>query len=199
MPGPTPISAPYRVTFNYTVDGLSHNMRQYCDAQPDILDSTGWALVGHSLLGNPGLSVAAQAVWALLQPMYEAVVASFNGAVLEQRVGVAYVPIASYFTGSTPTNTGYNKAAQNTFFFYGPSRNIHKLVLFENAFGAPVKVTSLGGLPADLLAIVNSCSSPSGAFDIGNWAMDRAGQTGMTWVSYVSSLNRKVRRRRGLV
>ena len=67
MAGPTPITAPHRVTFFYTGAAFPHKLRFFASAIASGTDPSGWALLARS--GATGFKVIADAVAVLLAGM----------------------------------------------------------------------------------------------------------------------------------
>ena len=199
MTGPTPIVATGRLVFTYNVDGLAHNLRQYCNWSTDSADPTGYGVAPIS--GGPtiGLSVAADRFWSLLGPMLSAAATTFGVAELQELAVGAYVPLADWSTSVAPSGGGGAfHATQNTVFMRDTTHKVHKCIFVEGVFGAPYKNSSLGALSPSAHAFAVAFVTPTVAGDMGFWARSRAANGVASFTSMIGTLNRKLRRRRGL-
>lgn len=195
----TPLSAVNRIEFQFIVDGQPHRFRHYCRVAAS-LDPSGYS-VNARPPGTPiGVSVAVDRVWTLLAPIYPAANSSFGSAVIQQFSGGAWLPIAAWNTAVTPSaGFAYVKAGQLTMTMRDSAFHKVRAIWLEQGAPIPFKTTSPTGGGAQLNAIAAGYTSPSAiAFDPGLWVRGRSDLYISSFVSFVTDLNDRVRRTRGI-
>lgn len=194
MSGPTPIVPNGEVRLDYTVASLVHQVRMRCSINnpagpsPYLLDLFGG--------GTINWATAVHQFDALVSAFYHSDVA-FGSWTLYQRVGTNYVPLDGASSTAAGTNTGDNQAAgQMTLTAKNAANLLDKFVFLESSFLPPQKVTSYpyGGAGTFMDDWINTASG-----HLGSWVLGRNGQPATRLLANVVTLNRKIRRRRGLV
>lgn len=198
MPGPTPITAPHRISFFYVTATLTHVVRFYCRLTTSS-DPTGHNIVTRAFLGTIGAQLACDRITELLAPLFSAASASFGNFTLEERSGTTWIPLVNTVGAHAPSSgLATALATQQTFFFYSTDRTIHKNVLLENVYAAPGKANTTATVPVAVKNWIDSLNAPGLAEDPGQWVLSRDAAYIGSWLSVVSTLNRKTRRRRSL-
>lgn len=192
---PTPITATHKLALRINVGGLIHVQNLFVDAVASG-DSTGFDLVCQAS-ANLALS-AAIAMWiAVVQPFYYS---SITGAgwTLYAWSDPNYVPVSAgtlAFTGSA--GSAYVPANEITLFFRDSLQRAAKITFLETSFQTPYKNTDPSALSGAAAALVGSFIGNTAA-DLGSFVKSRGDGNPDRYISLVSALNRRVRRRRGL-
>ena len=197
MPGPTPLTATHRMELNMLCAGLNHQMRFLCHA---VLVGGTWELENNGGYTNPTFDGAVDQVLNLFAQIYDAGEMTFGPATLAHYVSGAYFPIHTYNSSVVPVATGnVAPASQITYVFNSTLFEKIKIVAMETNEVAPQHQTAIAGLSADEAAIVNSVIAPTSDVDLGNWMRSRGNEAPDGFVGFTVSLNKRVRRDRGLV
>lgn len=196
----TPLTATYRVTFNYTVDGLHHKMRTYLGVAASG-DVTGFNVVDRLAVGTLGLSVAMDALWTLFKPLYSAAHTTLDQAVLEQHVGIAWLPVATYQTAIVATGGALpTPAAQMTMSMRDTAFHKVRNLTLESEVTIPLKTSIPAGFGAPFTAWANGFTQVQPFANSSPWLWVR-GRSNLylgSFVSMVTDANDKLRRARGI-
>jgi len=192
---PTPIGTSHVLSFGYAVDGLTHHTRFLVDAVASA-DSTGFSL--HSQIGaDQGLSAVITAFIAVWEALMDNS-ATADGVTLYEVVSGTLIPKYSgswSFTGSAGT---YHPASQHTIVLRDGLNKIAKQVIVEIPSNVPYRVTSIASLPTSPLKTYLLDMTDNSNGHIGSWMKSRADGFPDRFISIVGTLNRKIRRRRGI-
>lgn len=194
--GPTPITADGRLTMLYTSAGIQHKLRLRC--QIDHFTTPDWYL--KSSTGTPvKASDAADEVFTLLAGLYKSGTSSFDGWELDKYVSGAYLPQQAGATAITPSDSAAVQVAQQVTVTFRDDNFKKVRFIFLEQRTTPAAKYSYGQLGGEYLALVNSIIGETSS-DIGRWYCGRgdADTNSLSYVSLVSTYNRKLRRRRGL-
>lgn len=194
--GPTPILPNGRLTINYSSNGIAHKLRMRCNWTTSVLVPFVLQQASGSLIA---VQDAADMVFTLIAPLYKAAQATMDGWQLDNYSGGAYLPLVTGSTAVTPSDTANTQVAQQvTITFRDPNYKKVRFIFFEQR-QTPAAKYSYSQLGGSYLDLVNSILDETDA-GIGSWFCGR-GDTpinGLSYLSLVSSYNRKLRRRRGL-
>lgn len=196
---PTPLTAPYRLVMKYTVNTFLHKQQNYVDVVPsgdpsgyDLLDQRG---------GSPiGLQTGVDAFFTKIAPFYNPAWSSFDGWLLEARVGTAFVFLAAGITTVVPTSAGNFEIANGLVITGKDDDNrIMPAMLYEGTFGGAVRVTAAAGLTVASRALMNYFFNPDGtaaATAAWFWRGSRSMVPAQRWIAWVVDTNEKLRRAR---
>jgi len=192
----TPILADSQLDLTYIVEGFPHKMQLRCNRT----SQTGgfWYLAQASGSGIKAAD-AADMMFTLLSPLYKPAQASFVGYQLQSYVDGAYFPLEQNATTVAPTDTATVQVAQQATltFLDGEFKKV-KVILLENRLTPANKYqyTDLGGAYLDL---VNSIIAEDDA-SVGSWFCGRGDSpiSKLSYLSLVTTYNRRLRRKRGL-
>lgn len=192
----TPILADSQLDLSYIVQGFPHKIQLRCNRT----SQTGgfWYLAQASGSGIKAAD-AADMVFNIIKGLYKATEASFVGYQLQSYVSGAYFPLEQNATSVTPSDTNPGQPAQQATltFLDGDFKKV-KFILLENRVTPANKYqyTDLGG---DYLALVDSILDESDA-GIGSWFCGRGDSpiSKLSYLSLVTTYNRRLRRKRGL-
>jgi hypothetical protein len=194
----TPPVPVYRIQFNYVVSGLTHNAAALLDV---VAAGASFNTVPASGASVVDWKTAADGWWNAVGHVLDVTGTSFGSAILSQYVGGSYVPVDSFNTSVTPGSGGaFSQASQGTYFFRGHDYSIYKLVLLEAGFQGYEKSVSYAGLTTADKAVVDAFQvldttgvKPSA------WTKSHRGAFVSQWRSFTFCLNRRERRRRGIL
>lgn len=197
--GPTPIAVTHRLTVDVGVPGIRpHKFRLFCNAVSDGGDPDGF--IFETPTTSIGMSTAVANLFGLLTPLYPNTV-SIGAVVLDQYFTGSWIPVGSDPTSTSGTGGGpINSASQVTTTARDASGKIAKTLIFETIYAPPVRWTAKSSVPTALgLFVQNWNENATGS--IGSWARFRnADYTGLaTFISTTITLNRRLRRDRGLI
>jgi hypothetical protein len=141
------------------------------------------------------------ALWTAIKASMDSANTTFGQSTLEEFVSGSYVPLASYNTAVTPTGSGiYVLSSQHTFFFRGTTHSIFKLVLIERFYPGYPRQTAYASLDAADKTLVDAFVNPdSSGLNPNAWAQSFKGDYVNNWSSFTYMLNRRERRRRGIL
>lgn len=199
MTGPVPITATHRLEFEYRAGGLTHKSRILCDlvASGDV---TGYNLSPRSGASAVGASAGIDRVWTLMAPLYDAANDSFGQVVGAAYVSGAYVPIFNYSTAVVPTGTGTTYGGtQLTNFFYGVARSRNHFDIFGVQLAPADRWDNLSLAPTDVATLVSDFITNAATAAPYNWAVTRGDRNLVSWVGSTLTVNRKSRRRLGIL
>lgn len=194
---PQIVGVSHKLVFRYIVSGLTHSLSFWVNAVTSS-DSTGFDLT-NVLSGSTALSDAIAQVEAKVGPCLSSGTTGGTVTLYEYSEG-AFIPVyTGSWTPTSPAGTSHS-CSQATFFYRGGSNFPWKLILLETAADVPTRFTSdatgvIGTPFGNLSTDVKDTSGPH----IGAWAHTKNGHFGFRFISEVGSLNRRVRRDRGLV
>jgi len=201
MPGPTPITAPFRLNFQYRIDTLDHRCQFYLRTSPSA-DSTGYDTVPRAGFAAVGVSAAVDGFFTTIAPLYKSTDTTFLGALLEELVSGAWVYRAYHATAVTPTGSAvYQKAMQLCESGRDTNNKPMPVYLYEQHVGDPSKDTAFGALGANYAALVEALFNPGGTAVSANpvaWRVSRGNVYSQRWLAQVTDSNEKLRRRRGI-
>ncbi len=201
MSDPHAITAGYRVTYKYTVNGLTHKSRVYTK-EGNVIGGSLY-ITGRS--GGPYNLIAenAAAVWAAKVAANCGTPATGGSALWERRDGLLWSPVESSQPTFTPGGTAYTVYAQElTAVMYDTQMNRFKIVLTELAVYVPQHSTDYLGGSAALDDLFTSFTIDGGVgheYDPYNWMTSKYGHNVRTsgFISFTTTYNRKLRRARG--
>jgi hypothetical protein len=201
---PELLTAEYRLRMDIVVNGLTHKMRQFCEASPSLLASSGYFLFDRSGLATIDAQDAATYWWNPLATIYGSIVAAPQW-ILEARDGVVWNPVTAGVTsGAGSSGSSYYDAFQRTISFRSSVFTRLRLVILEqNKSNSPNKLTSIaafsalfGSTLAD--AITGVDANPAGYFQWARSKNKRELHETSPYISCTGDLNDKVRRARGM-
>lgn len=190
----TPLLATARITLPYTIAGIEHKVHLY--VQEHGTTSIDGYLTINTRSGNISWAAGIQQ-WA---DRYAVIAPSDmvpGTAILEELAGSLWLPVQSYdIVDFTPTVTVHKNAEQDTLTLRDANFKKVRVIMMEGIIGAPAKTTN----PSEngfLLGYVNSGADVN---DPINWQVSRGNDflSISPFVSFVTTLNRKLRRARGL-
>jgi hypothetical protein len=185
------------MSFEYN-SPLSHKMRVLCNLTGSGTGPSGLSTIPRAGFGAVNAEDAADAVWNAVKAVFSSSVASFGTVLFELYASGAYVPLANYATGVTPTGTATNfAAAQLTNFFYGTNRGRFHLDCLGVVLEPADKWSSFGTAPASIQTLVTAFTLASTDSSPHAWARTRSGEFLLSWLASTLALNRKSRRRLG--
>lgn len=201
MPGPTPITAPFRLGFLYTVDNLQHRCNFYLNTTASG-DPTGKNTVARPGFVGVGLSAAISRFFTRMAPFYDPADTTFNGALLEANTAGGWLFTAFGATTVVPTGGGAYQKAQGLC-YSGKDLNNRNLptYLYEVTSTEILKVSSFTALSAASQAMTDSLFNVSGAADANDpvaWRFSRGLFYSQRWLALVADSNQKLRRIRGI-
>lgn len=192
---PTPISASHQIDFHYKTNGLAHVLQLRCHATPsggsyDLASYTGT---------NLPWTVNVDNFVTVLKPLFKASQDNIEKAVLQEYDGGTYNPLEEYSIGVDGTGTsGRVVAGQFTLMYRDAAFKRLKIVLMEPALGDVPIHQGYGGIGGALLAFVDDTKNVSSGH-AGAWIRSRIDSHINQFIDITGSLNKKTRRRRGLV
>jgi len=199
MSGPTPITAPYRLTFAYTVALFEHKARFYCDAHPSG-DPSGFDVGVRAGFTDPGVSTLGERFFLRMAPFYNVASTSFNSWLLELRSGTVWVFASSGTITQAPTGAGSVELANQVAITGKATDNTnYPRYVYEGTFGTAAKFVAAGALNANARALANYYYDLDGAdinTDAWAWALTRGGAFAQRWLAWVVDTNEKLRRER---
>jgi hypothetical protein len=196
----TQLDATQRLEFHYSVDGANHVFRHYCQLVASG-DASGYDLVPRAPGANFGASLGIDRLWTLLQGIFDSSKTTFGTVILQQLSGVAWNPLSFYVTAVAPTSgSAYVKAGQLTLTLR--DMGFHKVrgVWLETVAPVGFKGLTTSAFGAPYTALFNSYTSVGtiANHDPFHWVRGRSDLYLQSFVSFVTDLNDKVRRRRGI-
>lgn len=192
----TPLHATHRVRIEYTADGLAHSADYLCSATPAAVTPSGFKFVtfsGTNLEVDTGVQALATVLAAILPTT-----ATIIGYSLQEYAAGSYNPVwANGIAASGGSSAARSVGNRLTLTYKDDLFILVKNVILGVAGGAPQKgsIASLGGVfaaYADALADITPGAT-------GDWLTGRSAQRFRAKLNYVVSLDRKSRRRLGLV
>lgn len=192
----TPIDANAQMDLYYTVKGFQHILQLRCDR---VGVSGGNQLLGQHSGSQITAPTAADMVFTLLAPLFKTADSSFDQWVLQSYADGIYTPIQQGSTAIAPSDTNDVQVAQQaTYTFVDSLFKKVRLILLENRVTPANKYeyADLGGAYKDL---ADSMISETDA-NLGSWVTGRSGDTTrtFTFLSLVTTYNKRLRRKRGL-
>jgi len=194
---PTPRTATHRLTIDYTVVGFAHKIHLYVAAYPSILLTSGWGLTTFST-DTMDAGAAADAFANSLKEYLEAD-DSINGWVLEEWSGAELLFKAAGSLNIVGTHSANVQRAgvQLTLFFRDTANKAMKIVISEPTVAVFSRYATSGAVPADIDAISDSMMDTA-PLALGDWVRSRGNRQRDRFISVVGTLNRKLRRARGI-
>jgi len=199
--GPTPLIAPYRIIFQYTVDFLIHKQTFYLDCTPSA-DASGFDTLARSGFSNVGVSTLMDSWFNLHKTFYDDADTTFDTWVLEIMVAGAWVFVASGVCAVAPTGTGtYAKAGMEAWAGKDTANRPFPVYFYEKFFPGFSKTNSVGALSGDNQtisnALFNTLGSAGGDSPVA-WRRSRGNLFSQRWLSLVTDSNQKLRRIRNI-
>ena len=198
---PTPLIAPYRLTFRYTVSGLQHRTHYYLDCTPSG-DPMGFDTVARPGFSPVGVSTVEPNVFGPQAPFYNPSTCSFDDMILEINVSGAWVFVASMAASGNPTGSGTQAlAAMETWSGKDQANQNFPVYWFEKPFNTFAKFNSYAGLSSANKAIANAYFNPGGVAvdeDPVAWRLSRGAVYSQRWLALVTDSSQKLRRIRGI-
>jgi len=200
MSGPTPITATNRLVFNYNSLGDPHVYHALCVLTPSG-DSTGFSCVNVNSSGSTGVSTCADAIWQAIANLYETGGTQFGSVVLQTRVGTAYVDVAAYQTALTATGVAVNLLSRLDVVMKAHDNKFIKATFFAHNQPINVKGISFATLTTAQKVLVDAFTNQSGTLTPGApffWLRSRGDSGVNIWRSYITKIDDKIRRKKGL-
>jgi hypothetical protein len=197
-----PIVAGYRIDFSYTVLGRSHHRREYCELQASGTDPTGYQVLQRDLTTVTGASVAIDDYWTMLSDSYKAGDTVIGNALLEQRSGGVWLPLASYLSTIGLSTTPTWVASQLTITLRDTAFHKVRAIFLEGGFTPGGKTTTpVFGFANCTNVMKGFVGTLAGSVNPFLWVKSRSDLylAVSPLVSGVSDLNDKVRRRAGVI
>lgn len=199
MTGPTPLTAPARLSFRYTVLGEPHVCRAYCQYLGGV-DPDTTLLLARSGGSNPTLTDTVDAFFAVVAPFYNPSWATFDGFLLENRVDTEFVYQLGGSTTVAPTGAGTPTPATG-WCVSGKSSDNRNMpaYLFEGNFRILGKVSGYSSLNTAEKAVNDYFFRIGGTpldTDAYNWRKSRGEFYAVRWLASVWDSNQKLRRTR---
>lgn len=188
-----------RIVVPYTVDGLTHKVRFYA-RNPQAVGGS-FNVNSRALDNNDIVWTAALARVTLAMSNIMPSGAVWGSAFLEKFDGSVWNALAFSTPTDAMTGSGYQKATQLTMVLRDTAGKKLKVVWLEMTKVAPVHFTSPTGGDVDMDALIAPFVAGGGnASDPYNWQVSHRNLYVNTspFVGMTITLNRKVRRRRGL-
>lgn len=197
--GPTPILATHRLAIQIGVPGIrAHNLRVFCNAVTDTSDPDLFDFVGIGT--NVPMSTAVGSLYTSLRTLYPNSV-DIGGISLERYDSGAWIPVGGDPSSGIGTASGaFQEATQISVTGRNSVGAQHRFQVMETVFAAPIRWTDIPSIASPLEALVLSLYSRS-TTDFGYWMRYRDGSLlGLsTFISATITLNKRLRRDRGLV
>lgn len=197
----TPLSALWRAVFKYTVSGIQHVTRFYCDAAPGA-GASGYDITMRSGAPNVDFTTVEVAFWTDIRNFYTASYpVTFDQSTLEQRIGISWFPVYAQVASTVPSGsgpsilgTGVIVSLRDTTF------KPMKVYIQESSKIVPEKTTLPTGWDANWDAFLLSLTTPGATpgDHLWDWIVGRSGNYVGSFVSAVSDTNDELRRARGL-
>lgn len=198
---PTPLTAPYRLTLQYTVGLLVHKARYYLRCVTSA-DPMGFDTVARPGFTNVGVSTIGARIWGAIAPFYDPAATTFDSEVLEANVAGAWVYVASQAAAVAPSGSGaYAPASMVTFSGKDTSNKNMPVFFYEQFFGGFIKANSYGALSANNKVIANRFFNAGGTAvnaDPAAWRVSRGSFYSQRFLALVADSNEKLRRIRGI-
>lgn len=198
---PTALTAPYRLTFRYTVGGLVHKTHYYlrCVASGDPM---GFDTIARPGFANAGVSTLDFGIWTNQKTFYNPAESTFNDMVLEANVGGAWVYVAAQVATVVPTGSGtYAPAGMETWSGKDTANKNFPVYWYEKPFPGFVKVSSYAAMSAANKAIANAYFNAGGtavSADPAAWRVSRGSFYSQRFLALITDSNQKLRRIRGI-
>ena len=197
----TPITPSHRLEFDYTVDHSLHKLHMYLETVASG-DVTGFDTVARSGHLGVGLHTAIDRVWTKLAPLFQGASTTFGQVLLASHVGSEWIPLMVYTTAIGASSVvSYAPAVENVFVARDSSYERLNFTLLETVGAAPYHASSYGVLAGPFAGIADMLGNAAGTAtdaDPYSWQKSRGGRYLASWQSVTASLNRRLRRKRGL-
>lgn len=194
------LSAGYRLTFLYTVQGKQHKQQNYLECVASS-DPSGFDAVVRTGFTNPGVSTVVDPLFDKIKGYYPSTGVSFDGAVLYKRSGAIFVFQAAIATTKTPAGGTFEVANQVALDNKDTLNRALPVYFYEGEFGTALKIKAygdLGGVPAALVNAFTNAGGTAVAVDPYAWKVSQDGALAGRFVSFVVDTNEKLRRIRGV-
>lgn len=192
----TPILPLYRVQINFTADGLPHKQQIYCGATPASVTPSGFNMLTRDSSALE-TDAAVQAWCVLLEPCLPSA-ATFQAWELQVFSGGAYLTVFQNAIAAVASGVASRSVASRMTVTMRDTASLRfKNILLGVDLIAPQHGprSAMGGVYGTL---ATAMTAPTGN-NFGNWAMSRGAHYPNTVVAYTVSLDRKSRRRLGLI
>ena len=195
----TPLSALGRITQPYTINGITHKARVYV-RNPQLVGSV-WMINSRTTDANDVVWTDAALAWAQSIGSVTPTAGTFGTALLETRSGSVWTTVDTY-TPTVTTQTGStNVAGQITLVLRDVLFHKVKVVVMEGNETYPQHLVSPTGGDSTFDGFINEyLPTFAGTTPLYKWLVGRGNQYLSTapFVGATVTLNRKIRRRRGL-
>ena len=196
----TPLTAPYKLSQMYTVDGLHHVSDLYCSA---TLISGVYHMVNNDSTTTNTVAADSEYWFTELATAWPSDLATFDGYVLYHEVSGDSIPVESSASAVTPTGTAgvYTKAGYATLSMKTPTNDRIRFVLSETAEIAPRRWVTRSSMPAVLQNwhdIITSVALSADSHAPVNWLRSRGNNPAGNFRAIVVTLSNRIRSRRGL-
>jgi hypothetical protein len=201
--GPTSITAPYKLVFEYLNTPLPHKVQMYLPAVT-AGSASGWQTVPRPTFSAVDMFVAIDAFWTKLGADMFAASVTFGQTIFQQRVGTTYIDVFSYSTAVTPSGSFASGAAWGTQISMVDVTNKRcPVYIGENENNAPSKATTPTGVgtgtpPRALCDFFCGTGASIADSDAYVWRVSRSNAYVASFKSYVVDTNEKYRRLRNL-
>src|SRR4029453_1539344 len=198
----TPLDAPYRLGWFYTVDGLQHRMNHYLRCSPSS-DAGGFDTIGRAGYGNVGVSTLPDWIAESWKPYYDDADTSFDYGLLEANVAGAWLYVWSAAITTVPTGSGtYAKASGICFSGKDTANKNMPVYAYEILGGAgSFKANSYSALSASAQFVATQYFNVGGTADEYApvaWRVSRGSVYSQRWLALVQDSNQKLRRLRNI-
>lgn len=191
----TPISTSHVLVFRYAQRGLTHSSRYYVNATPSS-DPSGFDLLEVGV----GVRALADVItdWkTVFGPVCGDTTTGAGWSLYE--VGIGELILVSSGSYSFASVGGGHEVAGQAFLTYRDTANkLFKLEVLEGNYETPARSTSTADIGVAFGNLANSVLDLT-AGGIGNWARSRGNHEFRRYIAYTATLNRKLRKRRGMV
>jgi hypothetical protein len=194
---PTPLTATYRLTWNYTSMLLPHVLRCYLDCVASA-DPSGFDNVPRAGFASTGVSDLVDPMWTILAPFYKPADASFGTTTLEHYVAGSWIPLWGATTAVVPTSANANRAAFGRCIAGKTTGNKHvKAYFYESDLFVAAKIASYAAGSVRDQALIDyffqvvGVANPDSAYV---WRMSRGKEYASRWLALIDDSNEKLRR-----
>ncbi len=196
---PQPLTADWRLEFQYTVLGFTHKHHEFLDVVPSA-DPMGHSTVPVNGGTTQGVSLLVDPFFTAWETWFSMADADFVGAVLQQYNAGSWDYVAFHATSVSPANEGttVKSSMWDVSGKTNPPFNIHAY-MYEGVFGVGDKETSYAAQNTPSKALIDYFfNTGSGALATAAyyWATSKSGAPRDRWLAIVADTNEKLRRLR---
>jgi len=201
MSGPNPVIPTHRIQMELVTEGFVHKIRSFLGLTASG-DVTGYNTVARAGFSPVGVSVAIDAYWTVLAPIYNSVNTAFGVTHVQQFVGGSWIDLSIYNTVVAPTSSGGAAIAWGLVYSMKDTLNRRGPVeLLETDTATALKRITRASLGTPLRNILDFYMGTGSTIPNESgycWRQSRSGVYFSTFLSVVSDTNEKMRRKRGL-